>query len=81
MTLILASVIMVSVGLKGSFGMVAALVMGGVVCTALSTAGGFITDLKIGYSLGTTPAKQETWKFFRRFGFGCYCRWCYDYTQ
>lgn len=63
MTLILASVIMVSVGLKGSFGMVAALVMGGVVCTALSTAGGFITDLKIGYSLGTTPAKQETWKF------------------
>lgn len=63
MTLILASVIMVAVGLKGSAGMVAALVMGGVVCTALSTAGGFITDLKIGYWLGTTPAKQETWKF------------------
>ncbi len=63
MTLILASVIMVAIGLKGSAGMVAALVMGGVVCTALSTAGGFITDLKIGYWLGTTPAKQETWKF------------------
>lgn len=63
MTLILASVIMVAVGLKGSAGMVAALVMGGVVCTALSTAGGFITDLKIGYWLGTTPKKQETWKF------------------
>lgn len=63
MTLILASVIMVAVGLKGSAGMVAALVMGGVVCTALSTAGGFITDLKIGYWLGTTPAKQESWKF------------------
>lgn len=63
MTLILASVIMVAVGLKGSAGMIAALVMGGVVCTALSTAGGFITDLKIGYWLGTTPAKQETWKF------------------
>lgn len=63
MTLILASVVMVSVGLKGSTGMVAALVMGGVVCTALSMAGGFITDLKIGYWLGTTPAKQETWKF------------------
>ena len=43
--------------------MVAALVMGGVVCTALSMAGGFITDLKIGYWLGTTPAKQQTWKF------------------
>ena len=63
MTLILASVIMVAVGLKGSAGMIAALVMGGVVCTALSTAGGFISDLKIGYWLGTTPAKQESWKF------------------
>ena len=63
MTLILASVIMVAVGLKGMAGMVAALVMGGVVCTALSMAGGFITDLKIGYWIGTTPAKQETWKF------------------
>ena len=63
MTLILASVVMVAVGLKGVTGMVAALVMGGVVCTALSMAGGFITDLKIGYWLGTTPAKQQTWKF------------------
>ncbi|MCD8282092.1 MAG: OPT/YSL family transporter, partial [Prevotella sp.] len=63
MTLILASLIMVAIGLKGSAGMVAALVMGGVVCTALSTAGGFITDLKIGYWLGTTPRKQESWKF------------------
>lgn len=63
MTLILASVVMVAVGLKGPEGMVAALVMGGVVCTALSMAGGFITDLKIGYWLGSTPLKQETWKF------------------
>ena len=63
MTLILASVVMVAVGLKGPGGMVAALVMGGVVCTALSMAGGFITDLKIGYWLGTTPVKQEAWKF------------------
>ena len=63
MTLILASVIMVSIGLNGTEGMVAALIMGGVVCTALSMAGGFITDLKIGYWLGSTPRKQETWKF------------------
>ena len=63
MTLILASVVMVAVGLKGPSGMVAALVMGGVVCTALSMAGGFITDLKIGYWLGSTPVKQESWKF------------------
>jgi len=63
MTLILASVVMVAVGLKGTAGMLAALIMGGVVCTALSMAGSFITDLKIGYWLGTTPRKQETWKF------------------
>uniref|UniRef100_UPI0040299E4B OPT family oligopeptide transporter n=1 Tax=Prevotella sp. TaxID=59823 RepID=UPI0040299E4B len=63
MTLILASVVMVAVGLRGPGGMLAALVMGGVVCTALSMAGSFITDLKIGYWLGTTPSKQETWKF------------------
>ena len=63
MTLILASVVMVAVGLKGTGGMVAALIMGGVVCTALSMAGSFITDLKIGYWCGTEPRKQETWKF------------------
>ena len=63
MTLILASVVMVAVGLKGTGGMVAALIMGGVVCTALSMAGSFITDLKIGYWCGTQPKKQETWKF------------------
>ena len=63
MTLIIASVVMVGVGLKGTGGMVAALIMGGVVCTALSTAGAFITDLKTGYWLGSTPRKQETWKF------------------
>ena len=63
MTLIIASVILVAVGLKGTVGIVAAMIIGGVVCTALSMAGGFITDLKIGYWLGTTPAKQQTWKF------------------
>lgn len=63
MTLILASVIMVAIGLKGTTGMVAALIMGGVVCTALSSAGAFVTDLKIGYWIGSTPRKQETWKF------------------
>ena len=63
MTLILASIILVAAGLSGTAGMVSALIIGGVVCTALSMAGGFITDLKIGYWLGTTPEKQETWKF------------------
>ncbi|MBE6176544.1 MAG: oligopeptide transporter, OPT family [Rikenellaceae bacterium] len=63
MTLILSSLVLVSIGLEGQSGMIAALVIGGVVCTALSMAGGFITDLKIGYWLGTSPRKQETWKF------------------
>ena len=63
MTLILASVVMAGVGLSGSGGMLAALIMGGVVCTALSMAGCFITDLKIGYWLGSTPRKQQQWKF------------------
>ncbi len=63
MTLILASVVLSSAGLTGDKGMIAALIMGGIVCTALSMAGGFITDLKIGYWIGTTPKKQESWKF------------------
>ncbi len=63
MTLIITALVLVACGLKGNSGMVAALLIGGVVCTALSTAGGFITDLKIGYWIGTTPAKQEGWKF------------------
>ncbi len=63
MTLIIASLILVAVGLKGNAGMAAALVIGGVVCTSLSVAGSFVTDLKIGYWIGTTPKKQEVWKF------------------
>ena len=67
MTLILSSLVLVSVGLEGKSGMTAAMIIGGVVCTALSMAGGFITDLKIGYWVGTTPRKQETWKFLGTF--------------
>jgi len=63
MTLILSSFVLVQIGLSGTAGMVSALIIGGVVCTALSVAGGFITDLKVGYWLGSTPKKQETWKF------------------
>ena len=63
MTLIVASAIFVGIGLDGTSGIVASMVIGGVVCTALSMAGGFVTDLKIGYWLGSTPRKQESWKF------------------
>ena len=81
MTLILASVVMVAVGLKGPGGMVAALVMGGVVCTALSMAGGFITDLKIGYWLGSTPDETGRPKFSRINRFGSYRKVCDDYPE
>ena len=63
MTLIIASAIFVGIGINGTSGIVASMVIGGVVCTALSMAGGFVTDLKIGYWLGSTPRKQESWKF------------------
>lgn len=63
MTLILSSLVLVAAGLSGTSGMTAAMVIGGVVCTALSMAGGFISDLKIGYWTGVTPRKQELWKF------------------
>lgn len=63
MTLIVASGVFVAIGLDGTSGIVASMVVGGVVCTALSMAGGFVTDLKIGYWLGSTPRKQESWKF------------------
>lgn len=63
MTLIIASGVFVAIGLKGSAGIIASMVIGGVVCTALSMAGGMVTDMKVGYWLGTTPAKQQTWKF------------------
>ena len=63
MTLIIASGVFVAIGLRGSSGIVASMVIGGVVCTALSMAGGMVTDMKIGYWIGNTPAKQQTWKF------------------
>lgn len=63
MTLIIASAIFVGIGLSGTSGIVASMIIGGVVCTALSMAGGFVTDLKVGYWLGSTPRKQEQWKF------------------
>ncbi|MBQ3750401.1 MAG: oligopeptide transporter, OPT family [Bacteroidales bacterium] len=63
MTLILSSIVLASVGLKGGAGILTALVVGGIVCSALAMAGGFITDLKIGYWIGTSPFKQEAFKF------------------
>ena len=62
MTLIVASTIFVAIGLNGTKGIVASMVIGGVVCTALSMAGGMVTDMKIGYWLGSTPKKQQIWK-------------------
>lgn len=81
MTLILASVVLVAVGLKGTGGMVAALIMGGVVCTALSMAGGFITDLKIGYWLGHNAEEAGDLEVPRHTCVGCYRGRRYDSAQ
>jgi len=62
-TLIISSVILIAIGLNGKVGMTVALIMGCVVCTALATSGAFVTDLKIGYWLGSTPRNQQRWKF------------------
>ncbi|MEE4311091.1 MAG: oligopeptide transporter, OPT family [candidate division KSB1 bacterium] len=62
-TLIISSVILVNIGLSGTQGMIIALLVGAVVCTSLSMSGAFITDLKIGYWLGSTPVNQEKYKF------------------
>lgn len=61
-TLIIGSSALVAVGLQGEFGKYAAIVMGAVVCTSLSMAGGFVTDLKVGYWLGSTPRYQQVSK-------------------
>lgn len=58
-TLIIGSALLMQVGLKGDFGKYAAIIMGAVVCTALAMSGGFVTDLKIGYWLGSTPRRQQ----------------------
>ena len=58
-TLIIGSTVLVAAGLAGDFGKFAAIVMGAVVCTALAMSGGFVTDLKVGYWLGSTPRYQQ----------------------
>lgn len=62
-TLIITSVILTRMGLSGKPGMFVALIVGGVVCTALAVAGAFATDLKIGYWIGATPRNQQLYKF------------------
>lgn len=67
MTLILSSFILSAVGLQGGTGIITALIVGGIVCSALAMAGGFITDLKIGYWIGSSPYKQQALKFLGTF--------------
>jgi putative OPT family oligopeptide transporter len=58
-TLIVTAVALSAVGLSGESGMLQALLIGGVVCTALSMSGSLVTQYKIGYWLGATPRKIE----------------------
>ena len=59
-TLIIAAVTLAALGLKGGPGMLAILLIGGVVCTALSMSGSLVTQFKVGYWLGSTP-KSIQW--------------------
>lgn len=58
-TLIVTAVALASLGLSGADGMLQTLLIGGVVCTALSMSGSLVTQYKIGYWLGATPRKIE----------------------
>ncbi len=63
-TLIIACLALVATGLRGdAVGMTVALIVGCAVCTALSTSGAFVSDLKIGYWLGSSPNQQQRWKY------------------
>jgi putative OPT family oligopeptide transporter len=63
LTIIVSSVVLLRFGLSGTTGMFFVMAIAGMVCTALSVSGQTITDLKIGYWLGSTPAVQERVKF------------------
>jgi putative OPT family oligopeptide transporter len=63
LTVIVSSVVLLSFGLSGTTGMFFIMAIAGMVCTALCASGQFITDLKIGYWLGSTPAAQQKVKF------------------
>jgi putative OPT family oligopeptide transporter len=62
-TVVLSIGAMIVAGLKGTAGMIIALIVGTAVCTALSTSGALISDFKIGYWIGSTPRQQQRWKF------------------
>ena len=58
-TLIVTAVVLSSLGLRGESGMLQVLLIGGVVCTALSMSGSLVTQYKIAYWLGATPRRVE----------------------
>ena len=58
-TLIVTAVALSALGLRGESGMLQVLLIGGVVCTALSMSGSLVTQYKIAYWLGATPRRIE----------------------
>jgi len=63
LTVIVSSVVLLEFGLSGRTGMFFVMAIAGMVCTALSVSGQTVTDLKVGYWLGSTPRAQERVKF------------------
>ncbi|HXY10337.1 MAG TPA: oligopeptide transporter, OPT family [Terriglobales bacterium] len=63
LTVIVSAVVLLKFGLSGATGMFFVMALAGMVCVALCTSGQFITDLKAGYWIGSTPAAQQKVKF------------------
>jgi putative OPT family oligopeptide transporter len=63
LTIIISAMVLLNFGLSGDTGMFFVMAIAGMVCTALCVSGQFITDLKAGYWLGSTPAAQQKVKF------------------
>ncbi len=63
LTVIVSALVLLNFGLSGTTGMFFVMAIAGMVCTALCASGQFITDLKAGYWIGSTPSAQEKVKF------------------
>jgi putative OPT family oligopeptide transporter len=58
-TLVIAALLMIAIGVKGTAGVIAVLGVAAVICVSSAVAGEMLQDLKVGHILGGTPAKMQ----------------------
>jgi len=58
-TLVIAALLMIAMGVKGSAGVIAVLGVAAVICVSSAVAGEMLQDLKVGHILGGTPSKMQ----------------------